>query len=112
MRVTKTLAILFAAVLVVFCFNAPAVFSGAGVDGDPWDGDGGGNDDGIGGSSADTLSSIGLPSRCSSSSGGGDNTGSSDLVSLLKIVSFSFWQFEKIELQSQNAAAVVAKSGE
>ncbi|UCD93835.1 MAG: hypothetical protein JSU69_08675 [Candidatus Zixiibacteriota bacterium] len=112
MRVTKMLAILFAAILVVFCFNAPAVFSGVGVDGDPWDGDGGGDGDGTGGSSRDSLSSTGLPLRCDSSPSGGGNTGSSDVMSLLKIVSFSFWQFEKIELQSQEAAAVVAKSGE
>jgi hypothetical protein len=110
MKVTKTLAILFAAVLVVFCFNAPAVFSGTGTDGHPWDGDGGG-DGGIDGSEGDTVYVVDIPTRCSSVPGGGD-TGLPDLASFLKIVCYSFWQLDKIELQTQRAGAVVVRSGE
>ncbi len=44
MQVTKTLAILFAVVLVVICFNAPVVNSWDGGTRDhPWDGDGSGD---------------------------------------------------------------------
>ncbi|MEW5922575.1 MAG: hypothetical protein AB1746_01165 [Candidatus Zixiibacteriota bacterium] len=47
MQVTKTLAILFAVVLVVICFNAPVVNSWDGGSRDhPWDGDDGGDDGG------------------------------------------------------------------
>lgn len=46
MKLAKTLAILLAMVLVVMCFNAPIVFSG---EEHPWDGDGTGGGDGLGG---------------------------------------------------------------
>lgn len=47
MKITKALAILFALVLVVVCFNAPAVYS---YEDHPWDedGDGSGGGDGSG----------------------------------------------------------------
>ncbi len=40
MRIAKTLAMLFALVLVVMCFNAPILFS---AEEHPWDGDGPGD---------------------------------------------------------------------
>jgi len=53
MKIAKTLVILSAVVLVVVCFNAPAVFSG---EAHPWDEDGdGGDNGGIGGSGEDTT---------------------------------------------------------
>jgi hypothetical protein len=48
MKLAKTLAILFALVMVVICFNAPAVFSG---EEHPWDQEGGGGRTTGGGSS-------------------------------------------------------------
>ena len=52
MKGTKTLALFFAMVLVVVCFNAPAVFS---HEDHPWDGDGGGIDGSVGSIGADSL---------------------------------------------------------
>jgi len=49
MRIAKTLAMLFALVLVVICFNAPVLYSG---EEHPWDGDGSG--DGTDGSVIDS----------------------------------------------------------
>ena len=55
MRVAKTLAIVFAVVLVVVCFNAPVVNSWEGSRDHPWDGDDGGHDDGGDGIDVDTT---------------------------------------------------------
>jgi hypothetical protein len=54
MRIAKTIAMLFALVLVVVCFNAPAIYSG---EEHPWDGDGPGdpNDGSIIDPSGDTI---------------------------------------------------------
>ena len=59
MRVTKTLAIIFAVVLVVVCFNAPVVNSWEGSRDHPWDGDDGGHDDGGDGIGIDTTGTPG-----------------------------------------------------
>jgi hypothetical protein len=55
MKMAKALAILFAMVLVIMCFNAPFVYSG---EEHPWDGDGGSNggiSDGYTGPGDDSL---------------------------------------------------------
>jgi len=52
MKLTKALAILFAMVLVVICFNAPVVFGG---DEFPWDEDNDNSGDGVHGSVEDSL---------------------------------------------------------
>jgi hypothetical protein len=52
MRIAKTIAILIALVLVVICFNAPAIYSG---EEHPWDGDGPG--DGTDGATIDPANS-------------------------------------------------------
>jgi hypothetical protein len=59
MRVTKTLAIVFAVVLVVVCFNAPVVNSWEGSRDHPWEGDDGGRDDGGDNIGIDTTASPG-----------------------------------------------------
>jgi len=57
MKLTKTLA-LIALVMVVICFNAPAVFSG---DEHPWDQEGGGGRTTGGGLNPDTVRTGGSP---------------------------------------------------
>ena len=60
MKMTKTLAIIFAVVLVVVCFNAPAVNSLDGTSlGHPWDGDSGDRDDGGNDLGEDTTGTTG-----------------------------------------------------
>ena len=74
MRIAKTLALVFAVVLVVVCFNAPVVNSWEGSRDHPWDGDDGGHDDGGDGIGIDTTVVPGdLITLKVGESGGGDN---------------------------------------
>lgn len=50
MRIAKTIAMFFALILVVMCFNAPILFS---AEEHPWDGDGPGDGDGDDGTIVD-----------------------------------------------------------
>lgn len=87
MKIAKTLAILGAVVLVVVCFNAPAVFSG---EVHPWDEDGSGGGDGdTGDPGEDTtvvLENDTAPDDYNSYGGGTGWPGFSDLVTFIHYV--------------------------
>ena len=93
MKGTKTLALFFAVVLVVVCFNAPAVFSD---EDHPWDGDGGGNNGTIGSIGADSLH-IKPQIRVEPSPGWGDGRGGispGDPLGLKVMLSLGFYYRE------------------
>ncbi|SYZ72980.1 exported hypothetical protein [Candidatus Zixiibacteriota bacterium] len=71
MRVTRSLIILFALILFVICFNAPAVFSG---DEHPWDGEGGSTHPGSTGIPGTDSTKIIVRTSTYTSSGGNSGT--------------------------------------
>jgi len=90
MKIAKAFAIIFAMVVVVICFNAPFVHSGASYDGHPWDGeeDGGGGTDG--GEGKDSTLIINDPDK-PLHSGTGDGDGSLDLGTIMTVMQSIFW---------------------
>jgi hypothetical protein len=90
MRIAKTLAVLFALVLVVVCFNAPAVYSG---EEHPWDEDGsllgdGEHNIGPNGDSIVTVTAVNSPGTGHSGGGVGSQNGSYRLWIAFQ---FIFW---------------------
>ena len=95
MKIAKALVILFALVLVVVCFNAPAVYS---YDEDhPWDEDNGGGTDGEDGSYKPDTDSTGII-RSGITDPGEDSEGTDEIMTgdfdLWLDLQFLFWYYD------------------
>nr|MBN2278248.1 hypothetical protein [candidate division Zixibacteria bacterium] len=90
MKLTKALAIIFAMVLVVICFNAPVVF---GEDEYPWDEDNDNSSGGIHGTVEDSLKYGDTFNRLTAATGGanGGNTEPYIFIQFVPILDIIIW---------------------